>query len=219
MTSAVPSSWRAGSGGGGATLNPTPPSRSTEVGVLWEATHLQCWGGASSACVSIWLTHQADTKWTCLTEECSETCATCTVLYPFLPFLPLFSTVIFSSMTSLQKEEFFDLVATTQARRLDDQRVQFERSPLPKSKARSFKGSIKQLSFVKKPAPDPAPVPAPVPVPVHVPEEDLYNMIRTTQVSMLTCLDTLCMAERNRYNPFYPVYSFIHLFCSCTGTG
>ena len=89
-------------------------------------------------------------------------------------------------MTSLQKEEFFDLVATTQARRLDDQRVQFERSPLPKSKARSFKGSIKQLSFVKKPAPDPAPVPAPVPVPVHVPEEDLYNMIRTTQVSMLT---------------------------------
>uniref|UniRef100_A0A3B3DXS3 Uncharacterized protein n=1 Tax=Oryzias melastigma TaxID=30732 RepID=A0A3B3DXS3_ORYME len=30
----------------------------------------------------------------------------------------------FSSMTSLQKEEFFDLVATAQARRLNDQRAQ-----------------------------------------------------------------------------------------------
>ncbi|XP_044063702.1 G-protein-signaling modulator 1 [Siniperca chuatsi] len=81
--------------------------------------------------------------------------------------------VIFSSMTSLQKEEFFELVATTQARRLDDQRAQLERSQPPKPKGRSFRGSIKQLSFVKKPAP--------VPVPVPVPKEDLYNMILTTQ--------------------------------------
>ncbi|CAK6958975.1 G-protein-signaling modulator 1 [Scomber scombrus] len=80
--------------------------------------------------------------------------------------------VIFSSMTSLQKEEFFEFVATTQARRLDDQRAQLERSPPPKPKARTFRGSIKQLSFVKKPE-KPAPVPAP--------KEDLYNMILTTQ--------------------------------------
>ncbi|XP_008279382.1 G-protein-signaling modulator 1 [Stegastes partitus] len=77
--------------------------------------------------------------------------------------------VVFSSMTSLQKEEFFELVATAQARRLDDQRAQLERSPPPKPKTRSFRGSIKQLSFVKKPAP------------VPVPKEDLYNMILTTQ--------------------------------------
>uniref|UniRef100_A0A8P4GFL3 Uncharacterized protein n=1 Tax=Dicentrarchus labrax TaxID=13489 RepID=A0A8P4GFL3_DICLA len=57
MTSAAPSGWRAGSGGGGATL------------------------------------------------------------------------IVFSSMTSLQKEEFFELVATSQARRLDDQRAQ--PSPVP----------------------------------------------------------------------------------------
>lgn len=99
-------------------------------------------------------------------------------------------------MTSLQKEEFFELVATAQARRLDDQRAQLERSPLPKSKARSFRGSIKQLSFVRKPVPDPAPVP----VPVRVPEEDLYNMIRTTQVSTLICLDAFWMAEQNKSN-------------------
>ncbi|KAK2845014.1 hypothetical protein Q5P01_011673 [Channa striata] len=76
--------------------------------------------------------------------------------------------VVFSSMTSLQKEEFFELVATAQARRLDDQRAQLEKSP-PKPKARSLRGSIKQLSFVKKPAP------------VPMPKEDLYNMILTTQ--------------------------------------
>ncbi|XP_026229094.1 uncharacterized protein LOC113170971 [Anabas testudineus] len=77
--------------------------------------------------------------------------------------------VVFSSMTSLQKEEFFELVATAQARRLDDQRAQLQRTPPPKPKARSFRGSIKQLSFVKKPEP------------VPVPKEDLYNMILTTQ--------------------------------------
>ncbi|TDH11377.1 hypothetical protein EPR50_G00060340 [Perca flavescens] len=81
--------------------------------------------------------------------------------------------VVFSSMTSLQKEEFFEFVATAQARRLDDQRSQLEKSQPPKAKARSFRGSIKQLSFVKKPAPAPIPVP--------VPKEDLYTMILTTQ--------------------------------------
>uniref|UniRef100_A0A3Q2PHW7 G-protein-signaling modulator 2 n=1 Tax=Fundulus heteroclitus TaxID=8078 RepID=A0A3Q2PHW7_FUNHE len=59
---------------------------------------------------------------------------------------------VFSSMTSLQKEEFFDLVATAQARRLDDQRAH-----------------LKQLSLMKKPEPVPAP------------KEDLYDMILTTQ--------------------------------------
>ncbi|XP_049323557.1 uncharacterized protein LOC103041297 [Astyanax mexicanus] len=42
--------------------------------------------------------------------------------------------VMFSSMTSLQKEEFFDLVATSQGRRLDDQRADFQSlSPAPSS--------------------------------------------------------------------------------------
>ncbi|XP_034030169.1 uncharacterized protein LOC117513998 [Thalassophryne amazonica] len=77
--------------------------------------------------------------------------------------------VIFSSMTSLQTEEFFELVATAQARRLDDQRAQLGTSAPPKRKSRSFRGSLKQLSIVKKPAP------------VPVPTEDLYNMIRITQ--------------------------------------
>uniref|UniRef100_A0A8C9SQ39 Uncharacterized protein n=1 Tax=Scleropages formosus TaxID=113540 RepID=A0A8C9SQ39_SCLFO len=36
---------------------------------------------------------------------------------------------MFSSMTSLQKEEFFELVATFQGRRLDDQRAELQRSP------------------------------------------------------------------------------------------
>lgn len=85
--------------------------------------------------------------------------------------------VVFSSMTSLQREEFFELVATAQARRLDDQRAQLEKSQPAKIKARGFRGSIKQLSFVKRPAPAPAPAPVPVPVP----KEDLYNMILTTQ--------------------------------------
>lgn len=79
-------------------------------------------------------------------------------------------------MTSLQREEFFELVATAQARRLDDQRAQMQKSPLQKSKARSIRGSIKQLSFARKPAAEPAPAPAP--------KEDLYDMILTTQVGM-----------------------------------
>ncbi|MED6265086.1 hypothetical protein CHARACLAT_021889 [Characodon lateralis] len=77
--------------------------------------------------------------------------------------------VVFSSMTSLQKEEFFDLVATAQARRLDDQRAQLGSSLPPKPKFRSFRGSFKQLSLVKKPEP------------VPVPKDDLYDMILTTQ--------------------------------------
>ncbi|XP_056142688.1 uncharacterized protein LOC130118302 [Lampris incognitus] len=77
--------------------------------------------------------------------------------------------VIFSSMTSLQREEFFDLVATTQARRLDDQRAELQRSLPLKPKTKSFRSSLKQRSIVKKPAPTP------------VPKEDLYNMILSTQ--------------------------------------
>lgn len=78
-------------------------------------------------------------------------------------------------MTSLQREEFFDLVATAQARRLNDQRAQLERSAPQKQKGRSFRGSIKQLSLVKRPEPAPASVPAPVP------KEELYSMILHTQ--------------------------------------
>ncbi|XP_037532453.1 G-protein-signaling modulator 1 [Nematolebias whitei] len=79
--------------------------------------------------------------------------------------------VVFSSMTSLQKEEFFDLVATAQARRLDDQRAHLGRSVPAKPKSRSLRGSLRQLSIVKKPELVPAPVP----------KDDLYDMIRTTQ--------------------------------------
>ncbi|XP_061839060.1 uncharacterized protein [Nerophis lumbriciformis] len=78
--------------------------------------------------------------------------------------------VIFSSMTSLQREEFFELVATAQARRLDDQRAHLQRLPRAKPKTRSFRGSLKQLSLPRRPQ-RAAPVP----------KEDLYNMILTTQ--------------------------------------
>lgn len=77
--------------------------------------------------------------------------------------------VVFSSMTSLQKEEFFDLVATAQARRLNDQRAQLERAAPQKPKGRSFRGSIKQLNLVKRPEPAPPP------------KEELYSMILHTQ--------------------------------------
>lgn len=77
--------------------------------------------------------------------------------------------VVFSSMTSLQTEEFFDLVATAQARRLNDQRAQLERSAPQKTKSRSFRGSIRQLSLVRRPEPAPAP------------KEELYSMILHTQ--------------------------------------
>ncbi|XP_062321382.1 uncharacterized protein LOC134023350 [Osmerus eperlanus] len=76
--------------------------------------------------------------------------------------------VIFSSMTSLQKEEFFEFVATSQARRLDDQRAELLKTPPPKPKANRIRGSIK-LSIVRKPPP------------IAVPKEDLYNMILSSQ--------------------------------------
>lgn len=78
--------------------------------------------------------------------------------------------VVFSSMTSLQKEEFLDLLATAQARRLDDQRAELEKSSPVKPKSRSFRGSLRQLSLVRRPEKPP-----------QVPKEDLYNMILTTQ--------------------------------------
>lgn len=90
---------------------------------------------------------------------------------------PLLPPVVFSSMTSLQTEEFFELVATAQARRLDDQRALL--SSQPKSRTRSLRGSIKQLTLVRRPTPAPAPDPKAAPAP----KEDLYNMILTTQVS------------------------------------
>lgn len=77
--------------------------------------------------------------------------------------------VVFSSMSSLQREEFFDLVATAQARRLNDQRALLERSAPPKQKGRSFRGSIKQLTLVRRSEPAP------------VPKEELYSMILHTQ--------------------------------------
>ncbi|CAL8339654.1 unnamed protein product [Gadus morhua 'NCC'] len=81
--------------------------------------------------------------------------------------------VIFSSVTSLQQEEFFEQVAVAQARRLDDQRSELQGPlvpPISKIKGRSFRGSLRQLSIHRKPPP-----------PAPVPKEDLYTMILNTQ--------------------------------------
>uniref|UniRef100_A0A3P8YAK2 Uncharacterized protein n=1 Tax=Esox lucius TaxID=8010 RepID=A0A3P8YAK2_ESOLU len=71
---------------------------------------------------------------------------------PLFPPLPI-QTAHFSSMTSLQKEAFFDLVATSQGRRLDDQRAELNDNPPSKPKS----------------------------APTAVQNEDLYNMILTSQ--------------------------------------
>ncbi|KAL2084422.1 hypothetical protein ACEWY4_019940 [Coilia grayii] len=90
--------------------------------------------------------------------------------------------VMFSSMTSLQREEFFELVATSQGRRLDDQRAEAQSiQPVPppppaqpqalppeQPKPSDRKLSVK-ASVLKKAAPTPPP------------KEDLYNMILTSQ--------------------------------------
>lgn len=80
--------------------------------------------------------------------------------------------VVFSSMTSLQKEEFFDLLATSQGRRLDDQRAELQDAPsappppLPKAKQR--KSSCKVTEVART-------------LPTPTPKEDLYNMIVNSQ--------------------------------------
>ncbi|MCI4391234.1 hypothetical protein PGIGA_G00131720 [Pangasianodon gigas] len=96
--------------------------------------------------------------------------------------------VVFSSMTSLQKEEFFDLVATSQARRLDDQRADFQSTspvapvPMPQEPRRpssapgsfsqprpkSRRSSWKVMEFGQT-------------VPKPAAKEELYNMILTSQ--------------------------------------
>ncbi|CAG6013724.1 unnamed protein product [Menidia menidia] len=64
------------------------------------------------------------------------------------------------------KEEFFELVATAQARRLDDQRARLGRSPPPKPRARSLRGSLRQLSLARR---------TPAPVAPPAPKEDLLT--------------------------------------------
>lgn len=80
--------------------------------------------------------------------------------------------VVFSSMTSLQKEEFFDLLATSQGRRLDDQRAELQNIPSapppPQPKVKQRKSSCK-VTEVSRAVPTPAP------------KEDLYNMIVVSQ--------------------------------------
>ncbi|XP_063055448.1 uncharacterized protein DDB_G0284459 [Engraulis encrasicolus] len=102
---------------------------------------------------------------------------------PSTPRLSTSKAVMFSSMTSLQREEFFELVATSQARRLDDQRAEAESiQPLPpKPQAPPAPASPPQppkpdrkLSIkasIKKTAAAPAPRP----------KEELYNMILSSQ--------------------------------------
>uniref|UniRef100_A0A8C6KTQ2 G-protein signaling modulator 3 n=1 Tax=Nothobranchius furzeri TaxID=105023 RepID=A0A8C6KTQ2_NOTFU len=135
MISAAPSGLKKALGGGDATRSPTPENQLTEVGMILEAVLM--WWSMSS---------------------CSQTAPNvsfCPLPCPFKNLLVFFSplsSVVFSSMTSLQKEEFFDLVATAQARRLDDQRAHLGKSAAPKPKCR-----------------------------IPVPKEDLYDMILTTQ--------------------------------------
>ncbi|XP_077576273.1 G-protein-signaling modulator 1-like [Stigmatopora nigra] len=83
---------------------------------------------------------------------------------------------VFSSLTSLQREEFFELVAKAQARRLDGQRALLLESPAGatapatanKRKGPGFRGSLKHLSLMRRPPKMPA-------------KEDLYHMILATQ--------------------------------------
>ncbi|KTF73934.1 hypothetical protein cypCar_00045294 [Cyprinus carpio] len=80
--------------------------------------------------------------------------------------------VVFSSMTSLQKEEFFDLLATSQGRRLDDQRAELQNAPsappppLPKAKQRKSSWKLPEVTRT---------------VPPQTPKEDFYNMIVNSQ--------------------------------------
>ncbi|KAK3541175.1 hypothetical protein QTP86_016233 [Hemibagrus guttatus] len=97
--------------------------------------------------------------------------------------------VVFSSMTSLQKEEFFELVATSQARRLDDQRADFQKHS-PETPVCSPQETRRPSS-----APEPTPhSPDPNrgeaagrssssarPLPKPAQKEELYNMILTSQ--------------------------------------
>ncbi|KAA0702666.1 G-protein-signaling modulator 2 [Triplophysa tibetana] len=80
--------------------------------------------------------------------------------------------VFFSSMTSLQKDEFFDLLATSQGRRLDDQRAELQDIPSvplpPKPKPKERKSSWKVTEVSR-------------PVPTQKQNEDLYNMIVVSQ--------------------------------------
>ncbi|XP_016319809.1 G-protein-signaling modulator 1-like isoform X2 [Sinocyclocheilus anshuiensis] len=80
--------------------------------------------------------------------------------------------VVFSSMTSLQKEEFFDLLVTSQGRRLDDQRAELQNAPsappppLPKAKQKKSSWKIPEVTRT---------------VPMQTPKEDFYNMIVNSQ--------------------------------------
>ncbi|TRY55449.1 hypothetical protein DNTS_004883 [Danionella cerebrum] len=58
--------------------------------------------------------------------------------------------VLFSSMTSLQKEEFFDLLASSQGRRLDDQRAELQNVPSAPSKPKQRKSSIWRFTEVNR---------------------------------------------------------------------
>ncbi|XP_052002564.1 G-protein-signaling modulator 1-like [Xyrauchen texanus] len=80
--------------------------------------------------------------------------------------------VVFSSMTSLQKEEFFDYLAISQSRRLDDQRAELQNippaPPPPQPKSKQRKSSCKVTEVTPT-------------VPTPTPKEDLYNMIVISQ--------------------------------------
>ncbi|KAL6462178.1 hypothetical protein MHYP_G00286000 [Metynnis hypsauchen] len=105
--------------------------------------------------------------------------------------------VVFSSMTSLQKEEFFDFLATSQGRRLDDQRAEFQNlSPVPSSpepqhspippatSASTASASTAATAAQAKAKPRKGSCKAPEAsrtVPRPPPKEELYNMILTSQ--------------------------------------
>ncbi|XP_067830163.1 cyclic nucleotide-gated channel beta-1-like [Heptranchias perlo] len=58
----------------------------------------------------------------------------------------------FPSMSSLQTEEFFDLIACSQSRRLDDQRADFEDSPVDELRSPFPEGNVEYLALVGRTA-------------------------------------------------------------------
>ncbi|XP_030053139.1 G-protein-signaling modulator 1 [Microcaecilia unicolor] len=102
---------------------------------------------------------------------------------------------VFASTMSLQTEEFFDLVAWSQARRLDDQRANPLEAELLVAKPRNGRGSFnlieregrKSWRKVRQRA---------VTEPCRVPDEELYNTILTHQSERI---------EEQRSDPPLPV--------------
>ncbi|MBN3290607.1 GPSM2 protein, partial [Polypterus senegalus] len=96
--------------------------------------------------------------------------------------------VFFSSMSSLQAEEFFEMLASTQGRRLDDQRAELKEPPPPPPAQPSEFHPIRRMSqFISRASArmkEDSPL---IPVKENLPpkkdaDEELYSMILSYQV-------------------------------------